>query len=134
MPSKYLYKPLFKRYEQFKCFTKIQKIANLRAISPWEWCPDNFWWKRRLCPSETYWFFKKNRTQKRWFKIQKHEKYLKSKNDIKRRLGAFNQELWANFEFENSEISELFPPGTTARYWLKKRNYWCKRGLSPPET
>ena len=35
--------------------------------------------------------------------IQKHEKY-KSKNDIKRRLRAFNQELWANFQFENSEI------------------------------
>ena len=34
-----------------------------------------------------------------WFQEQKYEKYLKSKNDIKRRLGAFNQELWANLEF-----------------------------------
>ena len=49
-------------------------------------------------------FFKKNGIKKQWFQIQKHEKYLKSKNDIKKRLGAFNQELWANFEFENSEI------------------------------
>ena len=47
---------------------------------------------------------KKNDIKKQWFQIQKHEKYLKSKNDIKKRLGAFNQELWANFEFENSEI------------------------------
>ena len=44
-------------------------------------------------------FFKKNGIKKQWFQIQKHEKYLKSKNDIKRRLGAFNQELWANLEF-----------------------------------
>ena len=49
-------------------------------------------------------FFQKKGIKKQWFQIQKHEKYLKSKNDIKRRLGAFNQELWANFEFENSEI------------------------------
>ena len=27
------------------------------------------------------------------FRFQKHEKYLKSKNDIKRRLEAFNHEL-----------------------------------------
>ena len=47
---------------------------------------------------------KKNDIKKQWFQIQKHEKYLKSKNDIKKRLGALNQELWANFEFENSEI------------------------------
>ena len=64
--------------------------------------------------------FSKKMWQKQWFQIQKHEKYLKSKNDIKRRLGAFKQELWANFEFENSEISELFPPGKTARYWWKR--------------
>ena len=38
--------------------------------------------------------------EKQWFQIQKHEKYLKSKNDMKRRRGAFNQELWSNFEFE----------------------------------
>ena len=49
-------------------------------------------------------FFKQNRIKKQLFQIQKHEKYLKSKNDIKRRLGAFKQELWANFEFENLEI------------------------------
>ena len=49
-------------------------------------------------------FFKKNGIKKEWFHIQKHEKYVKSKNDIKRRLGAFNQELWANFKFENSKI------------------------------
>ena len=27
------------------------------------------------------------------FRAQKHEKYLKSKNDIKRPLGPFNKEL-----------------------------------------
>ena len=30
-----------------------------------------------------------------WFQEQKYEKYLKSKNDIKRPLGPFNKELWA---------------------------------------
>ena len=38
-------------------------------------------------------FFQNNGIKKQGFQIQKHEKYLKSKNDIKRRLGAFNQEL-----------------------------------------
>ena len=49
-------------------------------------------------------FFQINGIKKQWFQNQKHEKYLKSKNGIKRRLGAFNQELWANFEFKNLEI------------------------------
>ena len=49
-------------------------------------------------------FFQKKYIIKQWIQIQKHEKYLKSKNDIKTRLRAFNQELWANFEFDNSEI------------------------------
>ena len=38
--------------------------------------------------------FSNNRKQ--WFKDQKHEKYFKSKNDVKKLLGAFNQELCAN--------------------------------------
>ena len=37
--------------------------------------------------------FPKKKRKKQWFQTQKHEKYLKSKNDIKRRLGAFKQEL-----------------------------------------
>ena len=38
-------------------------------------------------------FLKKNEIQKQKFQLQKPEKYLKSKNDIKRLLGAFNQVL-----------------------------------------
>ena len=38
-------------------------------------------------------FFKKSGIKKQCFQPQKHEKYLKFKNDIKKRLGAFNQEL-----------------------------------------
>ena len=49
-------------------------------------------------------FFQKKYIKKQWIQIQKHEKYLKSKNDIKRRLEAFKRELWTKFEFENSEI------------------------------
>ena len=35
------------------------------------------------------------------FQVQKYEKYLKSKNDIKRSLGPFNKELWAILVFLN---------------------------------
>ena len=35
----------------------------------------------------------KNQIEKIRFQLQKYEKYLKSKNDIKKLLGAFNQEL-----------------------------------------
>ena len=34
--------------------------------------------------------------------MTKHEKYLKSKNDVKKLLGAFNHELWAIYGFLNS--------------------------------
>ena len=33
--------------------------------------------------------------KKNWFQEKKHENYLKCKNDVKKLLGAFNQELWA---------------------------------------
>ena len=36
---------------------------------------------------------KKNQIEKMRFQEQKYEKYLKSKNDLKRPLGAFNKEL-----------------------------------------
>ena len=42
-------------------------------------------------------FFKKNNFKNKYLSSKKHEKYLRSKNDIKRCLGAFNQELRANF-------------------------------------
>ena len=38
-------------------------------------------------------FSKKNGIKKQRFQIQKHEKYLESKNGLKRLLQAFNQEL-----------------------------------------
>ena len=76
-----------------------QKIANLRAISPCERYSVKFLTKKASQPLRNLVIFSKNGIQKHWFQIQKHEKYLKFKNDIKRRLGAFNQELRANFEF-----------------------------------
>ena len=60
-------------------------------------------------------FSKKKVIKKQWFQFQKLEKYMKSKNDINRPLGAFNKELWANFEFQKSDIYELFPPRKKAR-------------------
>ena len=35
----------------------------------------------------------KSQLEKMRFQVQKYEKYLKSKNDLKRPLGAFNQGL-----------------------------------------
>ena len=34
-----------------------------------------------------------------------------SKNHIKRRLGAFIQELWANFKFQIRKFKSYFPQG-----------------------
>ena len=49
-------------------------------------------------------FFKKKVIQKQWSQLQKREKYLKSKNVLKRPLGVFIQDLRANFQFHISEI------------------------------
>ena len=45
---------------------------------------------------------KKNHIEKMRFQVQKYEKYLKSKNDLKRLLGAFINELWAIYVFFKS--------------------------------
>ena len=45
-----------------------------------------------------------------WFQEQKYEKYLKSKNDIKRPLGPFNKELWAIWVFSKS--GQILKPST----------------------
>ena len=39
--------------------------------------------------------FKKNPIEKKWFQVEKYQKYSKSKNDVKRPLGPFYNELWA---------------------------------------
>ena len=46
--------------------------------------------------------FKKNQIEKIRFQVQKSDKYLKSKNDLKRPLGAFIKELWAIYVFFKS--------------------------------
>ena len=37
--------------------------------------------------------------EKMRFQLQKYEKYLKSKNDLKRPIEAFNKELWVILSF-----------------------------------
>ena len=71
------------------------------------------WRKEVSAPQKLSDFFKKNVIEKQWFQLQEPEKYVKSKNDIKRLLGAFNQVLWAHFKLYNSEIEEKsnFPQG-----------------------
>ena len=50
-----------------------------------------------------YILFFENLNKKQWFQLQKYEKYVKSKIDIKTRLEAFNQELWTKLKFLTSE-------------------------------
>ena len=78
MNSKVLWELLIKSYEQF---SNSEICSKFSANYPYE--------KRKK--------FKTNYLcgKKQWFQKQKHEKYLKSKNDVKKLLGAFNQELWA---------------------------------------
>ena len=51
--------------------------------------------KMRLCAEKVNEVYKKYPIEKMWFQEEKYEKYLKSKNDIKRPLRLFNSELWA---------------------------------------
>ena len=44
----------------------------------------------------------KNQIEKNRFQVQKYEKYLKSKTDLRRPLGAFINELWAIYVFLKS--------------------------------
>ena len=56
----------------------------------------NYLTKKASQPHGNFVVFSKNVIEKQWFQQQKHEKYWKSKNGVKKLLGAFNQELWAN--------------------------------------
>ena len=58
-----------------------------------------FWRKMRLSAAKVGEVYKKYPIEKMWFQEEKYEKYLQSKNDIKRPLGPFNRELWAILTF-----------------------------------
>ena len=64
MLSKRFLELLIKRYEQFKCFTKIRKIANLRAIYLRKNARRIFYEKGVSAPQKLPVFFKKNRIKK----------------------------------------------------------------------
>ena len=95
MVSKVVYGFSFKSYEHFKIskFNKNRKIKvdyNRQNILKKIFDQKGVSAQRKLSS-----FFKNNVIKKQWFQEQKHEKYLKSKNGVKKLLGAFNQELWA---------------------------------------
>ena len=54
----------------------------------------------RLSAAKVSEVYKKYPIEKMWFQEEKYEKYLQSKNDIKRPLGPFNRELWAILVFK----------------------------------
>ena len=56
--------------------------------------------------------------------MKKHEKYLKSKNDVKKLRVTFNQELWAIWFFLKSRkfgiLWAISPVETTRDFFVKK--------------
>ena len=71
---------------------QISKWGNLRAISPGKRAK-NCLAKKTSQSLRNIVIFLKKCNQKQLFQVQKHEKYLRSKNDFKTPVGAFNQEL-----------------------------------------
>ena len=54
----------------------------------------------RLSAAKVSEVYKKYPIEKMWFQEEKYEKYLQSKNDLKRSLEPFNRELWAFLVFK----------------------------------
>ena len=117
MLSKDLQEPSIKRYGQFKFFTNSQKNAILRAISPWERCKVNFLTKKATHPRRNLVIFSKKMVPKNndfRFKNMNNTKNPKmTSKGVQEPLIKSYEQIW---NFENSEISDLFPPGKTARY------------------
>ena len=66
-------------------------------------------------------FSKKMVIKKQSFQLQKHEKYLKSKNGVKKPLGAFNEELWPDLKFhkemvQKNQYTYNVPSGSSAQH------------------
>ena len=56
-----------------------------------------------------------------------------SKNHIKRRLGAFIQELWANFKFQIRKFKSYFPQGKRLKKIIDgKGEFIDGKGVSGP--
>ena len=64
----------------YLCGKRLKKFTNGKYVS---------------APRKVSEVFQKIPIEKMRFQVQKYEKYLKSKNDIKKPLGLFNKELWA---------------------------------------
>ena len=95
--------------------SKISKFVNLRALS-----------SRKT----TRKFIDKKKIDFSWKK--NNEKYFSSKNNLKRPLGAFNQELWAIYfvlKIRKFGKSRWISPWNTARII-----YWRESLLIPRET
>ena len=87
-------------------------------VPPWRKCVS--------APEKLSDFFKNHIIKKQWFQFQKPEKYLKSKNDTKRLLGAFDQVLWVKFKLYNPDIKEQF------QFWKRVAKFIDRKGISVP--
>ena len=108
-----------------------QKISNFRAISPRERGSVNFLTKKASQPPRNLVIFKSKWYQKQWFQDQTLEKYIKSKNSLKRAQGAYNQDILPIFIFDKIhkkiQNSERFSPGKDPRWF-----FFDEKGVSAP--
>ena len=81
---------LIKSYEKFKVFWYLVKNRKIKVDYQRGYGSKKYLTKKASQPRGNLVVKKKN-----WFQEKKHENYLKCKNDVKKLLGAFNQELWA---------------------------------------
>ena len=89
MLLKVVYEFFIKSYEHLK----FQNSDIFKSDYPLGKRFKNLLTEKACQPSGNLGKLKKNRIEKMRFQEQKYEKYLKSKNDLKRLLGAFNKEL-----------------------------------------
>ena len=111
-----------------------QKIANLRAISPRERCSDKFSRKKASQPLRNLVIFSKKWYQKTTISDSKTWKILKVQKWHQKTSRSLKSRVMSKFwiwEFGN--LRAIFP-WYIGSLLMEKRNYWWKRGLSPPET
>ena len=69
----------------------------------------------RLSAAKVSEVYKKYPIEKMWFQVEKYEKYLQSKNDIKRPLGPFNR-VMSNLLFFMKYGKTLKPSNYSENY------------------
>ena len=87
----------------------------------------------RSVPQRVTEVFKKIPSEKMLFQVQKYEKHLKSKNDIKRPLGPFNKELLAIQVF--LKLGQFLKPSTHGEKRYNNQHFrgWLCKATARPQ-